>query len=868
MASLQETLQQMQDAGKLAPSSGTGLQHDPKGLTVKSQGAPLDSTLKRMMQGAQPNIDPETADQMAHQQVGSQDPAATGQNFLDKLRASQGPNADSWIEAQIAQGGQHHKLGTPGMDTFLTRMNMGFSDIFSEKQEKFKRAFPKGEITTVTVPEDLPSFEAGQTIMMFRESKDAPWRRFDEIGPSAGDVGDVSGAAPSVAGEVAGAIATRGQSIVMRVLGPAMGGTLGEGIRDTFERAIGVKTESAEESGARLLRQAITSATGSMIGEGLSLGARLMTGRGLTHVSQEALDAQNAAKMLGLDPLFPGQIASSPVLQRMFAQSAAKASPAGERIAKQQRTVADFVKGKVDQGAVDNAMTEMSVYVGNAERSLLRNLGVPGSNVEEFGRRLTASLDEWRTLSGNHVHNLFEIARTHGQPTFDINGVRELAGAQLGAIQSGVAQAGSDYTQMLQRIVQNPQVLGDTTIPNPAMPGTNTVIAAEDMLRGWMGDAWRVAHPGGAAGLRTDREMKMAMDLNRLMGRTFDSPIGIADNEAFGTAWREASEAAHKRFNTIEAIDALLPAAGRRFAPMETVDKLWNANSDDTIRLVHRTLTESGLGHRWEAVSRGMKLKMVQSVFKDGPQATLTRLGKFDRSTMRLLMDDAEEKGFRDTLTGLQEVTDMGIRESVAKHATASKAVLDLVTKGDGKNINKLLSTLHPQDNLFQSIRMGLLDHLGGMKKAFQSQGPLKGVEYLDGKAIDETVKRWEELGATKFLEPGDLEMLDGLVKYQRFSASSADVGTSMAAGELAGAAGNVTNPGAMMGAVEEIIRAAGVGYLLTNKAGHLLITGLRPGTRADKYMMRATGATMLDISARLKEERKQGGRGAQDIVP
>lgn len=868
---LEQTLQRMR-AGQTEPpvTAAPGA-----GRTIPPREETLEQTLQRMR---------------TQTPGGDLDPGALSREMLRQFEGlPEGPDIraqqDQFLAALVNQG----SLGQPGLRDLLARTKIGLTDPvqptpedpsgIAEITEQFERDFPKGEIRQYTLPDNL----GGGSVLMFRRNPGEPFARFDApgFGDIAGDIGDISGAAPEIALSGIGALALGPAGALAGLAGVALGGGLGSLGRQEVQKLRGIKTEDQEA----ILRRSAGAAAMALAGQTLGLAAgsllRLPTGQGLTAVTPQAMTAlsaiQNLPKgepgfirsLLGMEgrsmlpPLAAFQTSESPTLQRAGSLAGVRAAPVGRYVAEQlTRARTLLVNWAERESPVDMERLNLQLEkdVRGMQTDLLRDIRGGRVPIAQSGQSAQKAIEDYGFLSKAQVDALYGTARatSGGSLQFNINAANEAAARTIQAMDAGVISRDPALIEAAQRILRH-----RTGVLADGMPSLGNFLP-EEILEGIQGDLWSYLHPTplpGARNVSLGSGARFAREMFEAIRDSLDTPLGPqATREAFTENWTRARTAARDRFTTQEEIYALIGATQREFAPQQLAETLASGTHPDAVRAVFRALSDQGLADRWDLIQYGLRDDLLKTLTREGSDAVTSRINAIDPGVRDMLLPGDDFNMWQKVIKGWGDVEKIGLQPVIEGRRNLANRVLEIANAGDSNAARNLMALGRRNPELLSAIRRSLLTRFGSYTRTLNIPGPLKGVEALNREKIKREVDALRATYGNDIFTAEDNALLDGLDEYLKFVTPRTGAGESIAATETAGAVSKFSMSGFM-----DLLHAWGFGTLATTPAGRLLFIGFRPRIHTPQRVLPLMGRLMEQVQEQTEQEKALGLSGEFD---
>jgi len=187
---------------------------------------------------------------------------------------------------------------------FLTRTKFSFADTDAERKQVLDDEYGKGN-----------SYKVGNRWLV---KDDKGWNYVNEDGLSWGDIGNIAGDIPEIAGTVAGGVAGTVAGPVGATGGAVLGGAAGKSARDLIKNLIGIKeTRNLGEKYSDIGKAGIMGGTAEMGGQALAKTGGVALTKLLapfrSKMTPESVARRDLASKYGVE-LTPAQVTQSPSL--------------------------------------------------------------------------------------------------------------------------------------------------------------------------------------------------------------------------------------------------------------------------------------------------------------------------------------------------------------------------------------------------------------------------------------------------------------------------------------------------------------------------------------------------------------------------
>lgn len=736
----------------------------------------------------------------------------------------------------------------PGLNP-LTRAKMSMlADNVDEARGIFKKRWPQGELTT------LPGY--GEQ-MFFRLKPDEQLRPVDPAGtPDVwelfGDIADVAGAVPQLAGETAAMVGTRGAGRMIRMLAPAGGGAAGEAARQVMKPEGAVNVRSILGAGAEGL-------AGGVVGEGAVAMANTVRGAGLTRVPAGSIEAMQAGERLGAPPLMPHQLSDNPIIRLIGRQSRATVPTVARSEMEQTGFISDLMRG-MSGPERRQIIREAANAMNQADREIRRRITKPPVSLQEGGQALQEGVEQWWQNSKTVVDGLYSAARAVEVPRLDITPAQDVARQ----IRAGVRGARPTITERVvdprtgvprnievpqgtMRLGENPspeldKILDKIIALDPNLPkvgGTDSV----GQLNALMAELFQLSQPGRGGERAPDL---LARRMRGELSRTMDNVRNT--NPEFVGAWREARAAAKQRFDTREL--NIVTNAARTETPEQLASQLVQPLNATNLQNLRRAMP----GQRWGRFQEAARTEILRK----GTQRGLGEyLDTFDKQTLNLLISPFDQMQLRNAGRQFERLERSGVRRAMEQQSRDAAFARQLVDRQDTRGLQDLRLLMRTQgaNSAFsKSVRAGLIDNIVDdvMKVLPAAERGRTGLRVVEATDLTRVLDKYRSSGALQLLTKEDRRILEDVRLYEMFRMGAADAGTSLEAAQTISAIGEL-RPTAIRG----LLRHMTIGRLFTSDWGRRLLTGTGDVAPRPYNILRWTAMAAGDIATDLKGDQE-----------
>lgn len=747
-------------------------------------------------------------------------------------------------------------------------------DTFEEQQAVFNVLNPDGELL------QIPDTD----ITLYRRKPTERFRKIDKSFAQAlaeGELGrelmaSASGLAGrealNITGEAIGlGVAKRpGGGTLLRQLGRlAVGGAGGETAQQALQAVRGTQRETLGGQAGRVAQEAGFSVVGGTLGAGFGGGINLVRGRGMFRTTPEAKEAVKAAGRLGVEEPLPFQMIENPVLKLWGRQAQALVPSINRALRSQQEMLKKTFKGLYDKRERGAFVKRAGELVETSSRQLIDSLIYAtrhrGKDLHKVTESMQDVITRWWDTSGKTVDRLYETARAIEEPTLNLGPTLKKAN-EISAGVKGVGRQPPTDAASLQTAIETPivqvreiesslaQEINKIQKLNPNLPVEEGFASPVDVLLEINHNLRDIAERGKLIGAR--QPQLQAKSLIKSINEVLDNPI--SGNIA---AWKTARRAAKRRFDTREqaaVIDIL-----NTDEPTKHVHKIIGPESFDSLVMLSRAGGKPLLNEARNAFS--------QTLVKD-PWNLSKTLADYDEPTLRMLMPDKEmRRVVRGVGASFDTLSKSGLPNALERQTRVQGFVSQLIDRSDTAGIDALgqiMGRAGGKNSRFgSSLRAAIIDEFYRRATEVASTGPLRGMEKLTARGMNKTFDQFSETGLLQFLDIAEKKAMRNIEILQRAAdVAGADAGTSLQAAEAV--AGLRT---ASASAISTLIENMGMGRLMTNKYGRMLLAGGGKKEAMDTSTYKLLGAIALNVSTQIRgdtENREFNALSARRALP
>lgn len=751
--------------------------------------------------------------------------------LADRIKSRLGPQPESdTIAWQVNQG----ELGPPGMEDIGLRFKINAADTFKEKFGAFRSTFPQGDLTKDIMSDTL----------IFREDPSQPYKKVDAdllekfeplqdlVDFTASDLGAISG-------EMLAAARTRGVSLLGLLGRLFAGGSAGEYAQEYIEPSIGVPQEESyvDEITPRAAGKGVVAGIGGVVGMGVEKGINAVRGAGTFGVKPEAEGVMQAAERMGLPPLMPQQVTTSPLIQRLASQSGAVSEKIPVLVQQQEAAVRKKLDSLRDPVDAERVTQELASLHTRERKEILSKAVVAGTSPEQAGKALTEGKVRYENLSKLYVDGAYEAARKIDTPQFDLNPIyRAIDEITTGAPAKGVKGETLQGQAPLPRVLQD--VIGKLKAFDPNAPDivqNGKVLTKTDFLKNLRSQLWDLKTPPVGEPIR--QEHALAGKLYRAITDVMDNPV--SGNPEFVSAWKNASQMARDRFDTLEK--NIVIEAGRTQTPERLADRLAQPLNSTNLDILRRV---TGVSKYFQ-----MQDFFKANLIKNADQLTTT-LSKFDDETLGKLLSPDEQSAFREIGSRIDKLNSMQLPVRLAASKNAADAVERAVVSGGKENLDEIYRMVQkaggPDSKPGKAIRAALIENIWQDVIAVPAG---EAAEQAVSSRVASKLVQMRETGAMRFLTNADMSDIRDLSLYKSLMEGGGDVGTSIQAAETISSAARFSRT-----AMVKLAQSAGMGRFITSGAGRRILTGTG-SKKLDMPRLKAFSGALATLTSDFEEE-------------
>lgn len=756
------------------------------------------------------------------------DPAPAS-GLLDRINSRLGAKPESETMAwQVNQ----QELGAPGMGDLGLRFKINAADTFNEKLGAFKAAYPQGDLTKDIMSDTL----------LFRPDPSQPYAKVDadfleKAEPLADLIDFTASDLGAISGEMIAAARTRGVSLIGLMARLFAGGSLGEAAQEGVEPMMGVpQQETVSEIAPRAAGKGVVGAVGGAVGMGIEKGINAVRGAGVMGIKPEAEGAMQAAERMGLPPLMPQQVTTSPFVQRIGAQSSAVSETIPRLVYEQEAALTARLNGLRDPASAENFIGEVTGLLAKERKEILSRGIAAGTDAADAGQALIEGRARYEIMSKNYVDAAYQAARKIGTPEFDLSPVYRAidditAGAPaMGA--KGEIQGQPPLPKPLQEVIKK---LRDFDPSAPDIIKDGKVFTKTDFLKSLRSQLWDLKTPPVGEPIR--QEQALAGKMYKAITDVMDNPVNA--DPGFVSAWKSASNAARERFDTLEK--NIVIETGRTQTPEVLADRLARPLNSSNLSILR-------------AVTGVTKYFKMQDFFKtklvENADDITRTIGQFDDKTLGMLLSPDEQAAYREIGNRIDRLNSMKIESAIERSKGPVEAVKNAILTGSAERSAELYKMVSksggPNGDVGKAIRGAIIENIWSDVMRIPKG---EAAEMAVRQTLATKLTQIKHAGADKFLTPGDISDLRDLHIYKSMIDGGTDTGASIQAAETISGAARF-NAAAMI----KLAHYAGMGRLITSGAGRKFLTG-SGAKKLDAPKLKAFSGALATLAADFDED-------------
>ena len=632
--------------------------------------------------------------------------------------------------------------------SFLAQVDMSRSTSLSDKQRKFRAAYPDGDLVSVPTP--------GGAVLLGRQNRQNP---FVEIGLAPSIVGGLV-SEPMVAG-VAG-------SLLFGPVGTFAATTLAARGQTEVERARGFGEGGAGWSEA--LQEGILAGGLEAGMKGLS---RAVLGRARTVAQQEAaMRSVLASSELGLEPLVVGQTAG-PFGRGLFRQVAATSSTPEKVVTAQELSLYKAVKEMADEGFSETSDDVLSGVVREQQAHLNGLVSPSGLGRVDIGEVLQRGLSLYKKTSKELADRAYQAARdAGGDVIFDISPAKVVASdiktGVLGAAEAGgVVKVSGGLPTELSVVVDDILKL-DQRVAKFASDG-GTEFAAFDQIKTLRTRLFDLKH---------SEDPSVRREANRLwqsLKDVMDHPV--SGNPEFTSAYQKASALWALREDTLEK--SFVAQALKSDTPEAVARKFMNPNNATALATIRDLIPESSFAQ----FRAGFASDVAGAATAQQGLARLRNFKALDPEGLGILLNPNEERELVKFLSTKARYESSPVRAMLDKTMTEGERFVAMAKSGSvGEVADAVQKAGGLSSDYAKMARAGVYKSILDEATTINPQG----VQVVDAGKLLSSIDRWRKSGKLDAVfSDADWRKIGLFQAYAAPLSETADIGGGMMAGSL-----------------------------------------------------------------------------------
>ena len=678
-----------------------------------------------------------------------------------------------------------------GLDDYKVRAELSLAETPDEMKKVFMQKYPQGDFRIAKTSKGL--------IPIFRKDAKSP---YDVVDPDptlrkkgqgldiGGDVMDMVGAIPEVAGEITGAVLSRGRTIPS-----VIGAMVGKGMEEAYEKYRGTQGQDYGDIFIDTLKEGGTALAGAAGAKVLGMGTNVARGSAITKSFEpERMELLRQAEEMGLDTLGVHQLTQNPIIKRMAAQSASVFNTLNNKSKGQSDSALKFLRNMRAKARSGQSRDDLVSELTEAEHRRLMEIVKPlqtGQSLTDAGTAVQKGITEGDDLLRGAVNEKYAAARASDDPNFNIQGAVDEADEIKSGVQAKFKgrlstertptehERGSIYHPTDKstgakggNISSNPErdvrsVIDDLQKMDPDVGNFRGSPAIDQLkaLRARLGDAMT---PNAG---EVEREShKVAKRLYAAIKRVEDNPANATDE--FRALWGEANKAAKERFDLWDR--ETLRKLSKNDRPAEMAAALFSRKvGSDDLRVLRQIMPPE----RYAQFKSGAK-----QYYGDRPHQIESFLKDTDQETLDMLFSRSDQQTLRRVSSEFKTLESVGVQRAAQNQADKYAFVKELIDSRKTADIEQLyrLALSGKKGYALKDIRAALLDHVGtsALKRVKD------GGEFLSPPVMRKTLQDLLDMGFKRFLTGDDVSKVKLLANYLEKAYVGSDAGTSLLAGQ------------------------------------------------------------------------------------
>ena len=753
---------------------------------------------------------------------------------------------------QNAQSNTIALLRESGLPDAYTRAQMARGANFAEKQAEFLKAYPQGELSNIRFD------NAKDAVLSYRRNPNESFAPVDKpflkslIDPKE-FLRDTAEFLGSDGAEIAGeALATlvpgpiKGGYKAAQLAGRLFGGSVaGSTVAEGVQTLRGTQREELEDIAPRIgLKGAISGVAGAGT-EVLVRGAMNLFGKGSFLGNTELGKASlQAAEDLDI-PYVPFHLTTEqPALRRVGEQASLQIADIEKALIERRletKSLLENLRTQIPGDATDSLNNLANAYRKNIISNLEKGLGLKTNSVGKVGSEFKGSISEYDKISQAQVSTLYDAATQIEAPIFDLLKLKISAGKilneDLGSIRIGnvdkksgivdskgaeiISQVSGDLGSTSRKSI-DPEVrqvlneISETERLEPRVIGKTTIYPI-DQLNQWKMRIGQFTQPGADGISRLTQST--AKQLYKALNDTLDNPANLNRNPEFAKRWKSATKAARDRFSVLEKV----AIARANIEPITYLRQAYGSKAYDKLKNIQMATSINN----FKRIQDGY----IQYLLEPAQINNLTKTLKELPSEFRSLVLKREDLGALQNLgKQIDRFNNLNLSETFLKRIDFSSQVSKLISTPDNANIDTLQKIIQEGGGLGskvgKDVQAGVIENI--IKNVFEPVPPF----LINSKQLNIILDQYTKNGAIKLLSPPVVKKLRDLATIEATYAQTADMGSPMAAGSVAGQLGNFNKAG-----VFSLMKAKMLSRFFLSPMARRLISGtggkqwgMRPG--------------------------------------
>lgn len=740
--------------------------------------------------------------------------------------------SQQYMQGQLQQRGFSGRVQEGEFGNTLTRLDLSFSNLDTEKKEKFLKKYPSGDFVVIPKQPDVGFQDSGQYDILVRTNPEQDFIKLDSDDWTLNDFfGDLGEDVPNIAVSLAMA-ASRG-GVIKSMLKQFTGEGTTEIIEEQIETLRGFQKEELGEQAFNALIQASAAGVGERLSVLYTAPRNVSRGAGVSGVTpagKKAMAAETLLKEKGYE--LPGlrvdQIASNPIIALLGKQSSAQTSALKNYEEQQSKAVMSALMNLRPKDVKRLFGDEITNLHDDALRDLRSYIKSPDVNLSELGSQAQQVIKSYDDVSRAVQERLYSKARKFGPAEYDLSYIDTV----ISELERGmrVPKVGSDEYLQLDSVSKE---VADVIQQYKAIDFSQ--LGKQESARGELIDQTAVLKKlrsslfyikeqdtlGKPANVKASIEQ--ARRLYSAINSSMKNPKNLSGEAA--EAYQKADVFTRKYFDSIEELGLRNDMQGMDYYSL--AKKYARPGNFDNINKLKTYIDEVNIAAKGEGLSGQTKWKKFQDAFagnvasieniKDLPQV----LRSYNKEELDLLLSPDDFKSLTKMSKNIEILNQLDVEGVVARRSRAVNGFAELIESGN-ENAIKFLEK-QAKGTQTDALRQASMDYLY-QKSIYKDQA---GNMFINEKAQEQALKTLRDTGAIRFLKKDDLTVVRRLARYSTVTKGSNDAGTSLQAASTAADIRELFSP--KKGGVDAIITLAeayGTAKVMTSTAARKLILG------------------------------------------